>query len=76
MDKLNDALLAKIFKYLPIKSWKSVLLTNNQWKQIGRKVFDPSIKNNRAVIFACQVKFFPFFFEVLAKLLAIFNRVN
>ncbi len=58
MDKFSDDILAKVFSYFPMKRWNCILLTCKRFNEIGKKVFDPSIKHDRALMSAVTRKNF------------------
>jgi len=58
MDKFSDDILSKVFSYFPMKRWNCILLTCKRFNDIGKKVFDPSIKHDRALMSAVTRKNF------------------
>lgn len=54
MDQLPVEIVAHIFSTLDETSWLPALLTCKQWYFIGTQLFDPSVRNNVALRWACR----------------------
>src|SRR2546423_381237 len=54
MDKIPNDILRLIYSFIPESDWPSILLTCKLWCDLGRIAFDPSIENNRAILWACR----------------------
>lgn len=53
MDTIVDDNLKDIIQYTANNDWFSVLLTCKRFHGIAKKIFDPSINNNEAIIYSC-----------------------
>lgn len=56
MNALPTEILEVILDFVPFggKSWLSCLLVSKEWLYVGKRVFDPSVKNNRAIRWAAE----------------------
>lgn len=52
---LPDGLLGYIFEHLGQDDWVTLLTICKRWQSVGKLIFDPSQKNNKAIRWACLV---------------------
>jgi hypothetical protein len=56
MNILPIEIIESILEFVPFggTSWLSCLLVSKDWLATGQRVFDPSVKNNRAIRWAAE----------------------